>query len=175
MRGGLQPHLRCGRPALKQGPIDVSWEGPARLRVRTADGSVDWSLEVGSTLVTKMMSAIGSALPLAAWRSPRVLAAMGAVAGRVLGAGKVQLSGMTSNRQHFDANPLRIWFVTQSHATVAGANLGPIGPLAEQAHLADFHLPQRGIFALGRVFVVPIETPSERTTPSSGAPQATGP
>lgn len=34
----------------------------------------------------------------------------------------------------------------------AGEELGPIGPLAEQAHLADFYVPQRGIFVIGRFF-----------------------
>ena len=58
-----------------------------------------------------------------------------------------------SNGQPFDANPLRIWFVTSSHAVVAGRELGPTGPLAEQAQLRDFHIPQRGIFAIARVFV----------------------
>jgi len=147
---------------VEEGPIDVTWVGPAKLRVRTADGSVDWGLEIGSTFVTRMMSTIGSALPLGAWRSPFVLSCMGAIAGRILGAGTVKLTGMTSNRQHFDANPLRIWFVKQSRATVEGEDLGPTGALAEQAHLADFYLPQRGIFAIGRVFVVPTETQRER-------------
>jgi hypothetical protein len=35
------------------------------------------------------------------------------------------------------------------------SSVGPIGPLAEQAHLNDFYIPQRGIFAVGRVFVTP--------------------
>jgi hypothetical protein len=81
---------------------------------------------------------------------------MGRVAGWTLRAGTVKLTGMTSNQQHFDANPLRIWCVTDSHALVAGEELGPIGPLAEQAHLTDFYIPQRGIFAIGRVFLTPV-------------------
>jgi hypothetical protein len=135
-------------------PIEVGWEGPRRLRVFTADsGAVDWTIEVGPTLVTRMMSALGSSLPLGAWRSRPILSLMGFVAGRALGVGKVQLTGLTANGQHFDANPLRIWYVTASCATVQGEDLGPIGPLAEQAHMADFFFPQRGIFAMGRVFV----------------------
>jgi hypothetical protein len=82
---------------------------------------------------------------------------MGAVAGRVLDVGKVRLTGTTSNRQHFDANPLRIWYVTASNAVVEGEDLGPVGPLAEQAHMADFYVPQRGIFAIGRVFITPLK------------------
>lgn len=52
-----------------------------------------------------------------------------------------------------DANPLRVWYVTDSHAVVEGQELGPIGPLPEQAHMADFYFPQRGIFAAGRVYL----------------------
>jgi hypothetical protein len=85
---------------------------------------------------------------MAAWRSGPVLRATGAVAGRVLRVGKVQLTGTTSNHRHFDANPLRIWSETESRAVVEGEDLGPIGALHEQVHLADFYLPQRGIFAL---------------------------
>lgn len=140
-----------------EGPIDLAWETPNRLRVRSHDGSVDWDIAIGSTATTRMMSAIGSLLPIAAWRSQPVLQAMGAIAGQMLGVGKVQLTGTTSNRQHFDANPLRIWYVIESHAVVEGEDLGPIGSLAEQAHMADFYFPQRGVFAVGRVFVSPLK------------------
>jgi hypothetical protein len=80
---------------------------------------------------------------------------MGRVAGWALGVGTVRLTGVTPNKQHFDANPLRIWYVTDSHAVVEGQELGPIGALPEQAHMGDFYFPQRGIFAVGRVFVTP--------------------
>jgi hypothetical protein len=144
------------------GPIAIDWEGARRLRVRTLDDdAVDWTIEVGSTPITRAMSLIGSALPASAWRWPPMLSAIGWVAGHMLGAGKVQLTGMTSNGQHFDANPLKIWYVTQSHAVVEGHDLGPTGPLAEQAHMADFYFPQRGIFAKGRVFVKPPAAASE--------------
>ena len=110
-----------------------------------------------ATARTRLMSAAGSVLPMAAWRSGPVLGAMGVIAGRMLGVGKVQLTGTTSNDQHFDANPLRIWYVADSHAVVEGEDLGPIGALREQAHMADFYFPQRGIFAMGRVFISPLD------------------
>lgn len=138
---------------VREGPINLQWQGPNRLEVSTGDGAVEWTIELGATMATRAMSSVGSAMPLAAWRSAPVLRAMGAMAGRVLGLGRVQLSGTTSNRQHFDANPLRIWYVTQSNAKVQGENLGPIGPLVAQAQMADFYFPQRGIFAVGRVFI----------------------
>jgi len=152
---------------IQTGPIALDWEGERRLHVHTVDSpAVDWRIELGSSPVARLMSLVGSALPLAAWRSRPVLSAMGQVAGRSLGVGTVKLTGITSNGQPFDANPLRIWFVTSSHAVVDGQELGPIGPLAEQAHLADFYIPQRGIFAIGRFFAtrVPSEVPAAMLT-----------
>ncbi len=149
----------CGRyfgadvSRVEVGPIDLTWETPNRLRIQTANSAVDWTVETGSTLVTRLVSALGVALPDAVWRSRIALAGMGAVAGRLLGAGRVQLTGQTSNAQHFEANPRRIWCVTNSQATVEGVDLGRPGPLAEQARIADFYLPQRGLLAVGRVFV----------------------
>lgn len=148
-------------------PIAVEWEGARRLHASTADGVVDWAIEIGSTAITRLTSIIGSALPLAAWRSRPVLSAMGRVAGWALGVERVKLTGMTPNRQRFDANPLRIWFVTDSHAVVEGHELGPVGPLAEQAHLTDFYIPQRGIFAVGRVFLTPVTGDAPAAVPAT--------
>ncbi len=155
---------------VREGPIDLEWEGPNRLRVRTCDGAVDWDITTRATTATWMMSTMSSMVPLAAWRSGPVLRTMGAMAGLVLGVGKVQLTGTTSNRQHFDANPLRIWYVTESHAVVEGEDLGSIGPLDEQAHMADFYFPQRSMFALGRVFITPLK-PSDRRAESLSTPR----
>jgi hypothetical protein len=155
---------------VREGPIDLEWEAPNRLRVRTGNGAVFWQITIEATAATRMMSTMGSIVPLAAWRSGPALRAMGAMAGRMLGVGKVQLTGTTSNHQHFDANPLRIWYVTASHAVVEGEDLGPIGPLDEQAHMADFYFPQRGVFAIGRVFVSPLK-PSDRQTGAVSTPR----
>jgi hypothetical protein len=150
--------------------ISLDWQRSHRLNIRTADGAVDWSVDMESTRVTQLMSGMGSALPLAAWRSPWVLRAMGLVAGQALGVGRVRLTGMTSNGQHFDANPMRLWYVSDSHAVVEGEDVGRPGPLGEQAHMADFYFPQRGIFAIGRVFVTMPETtatPQGESTPAA--------
>jgi hypothetical protein len=80
---------------VREGPIDLEWEASNRLRVRTADGTIDWQIAIGATVATRIMSAM---MPLSAWRSAPVLSAMGSVAGRVLGFGKVQLTGTTSNQ-----------------------------------------------------------------------------
>jgi hypothetical protein len=146
-------YFGAGVARVRVGAIGLEWETPHRLRIRTADDAVDWTVEIGSTPITRVMSAVGATVPTAAWQWRPVLAAMGWIAGWALGAGTVRLRGLTSNGQHFSANPLRIWYVTGSHAVVEGRELGAVGPLREQAHLADFYLPQRGLFAVGRVFV----------------------
>lgn len=143
-----------GVDRVRTGPIGLQWDGQRRLRVYTLDSpDVDWTIDIGGTLTTRVLSAVSSAVPEAAWHSRPVLSVMGYIAGHALSAGKVQLTGMTTNRQRFDANPRRIWYVTGSEATVEGQQLGPVGPLTQQAHLADFYIPQRGIFAVGRVHV----------------------
>lgn len=46
-------------------PISLAWEDQRRLRVRTLnDSGVDWTIQLGSSLVTRTMSAIGSTIPL---------------------------------------------------------------------------------------------------------------
>jgi hypothetical protein len=165
-------YFGAGVERVQAGPIAVDWEGDRRLHVHTVDSpAVDWRIKLGSSPVTRLMSLIGSALPMAAWRSRPVLSTMGRVAGQSLRVGTVKLSGTTSNGQPFDANPLRIWLVTDSHAVVEGHELGPTGPLAEQAHLADFYIPQRGIFAIGRFFATRVHGEVPAALPTTEVPK----
>jgi hypothetical protein len=133
-------------------PIEVTWDGPSQLHV-VADGRVDWRLTLAGSPMTRVMSAMGSGMPMPAWRSTAALKAMGAMASATLGVGRVSMTGLTANGLPFDANPLRIWRVVDTQATIGGVDAGPPAPLAEQARLGDFWIPQRGIFAMGRVFV----------------------
>ena len=59
--------------------------------------------------------------------------------------------------------------MTASHAVVEGEALGAIGPLAEQAHMADFYFPQRGMFAVGRVFISPLKPTPSGTEPATAS------
>lgn len=153
-----QPDFACSRwfghgvQASRVVEIDVSWEAPRVLRVTSPD-LVDWRLELGSSPMTRVMSTVGGLLPMPAWRSQPMLKAMGAVASSTLGVGKVGMTGLTANGLPFDANPLRIWRVVEARATINGQDAGSPAPLPEQARLGDFWIPQRGIFAMGRVFV----------------------
>lgn len=159
----VDPDIACTRyfgaavERVRVGPISLDWAAQRRLRVRTLnEPAVDWTLRFGATWITRTMSLVGSTIPTSVWRWRPVLSVMGRLAGPALGVGKVQLTGMTANGQHFDANPLRLWYVTGTAAVVDGEDLGPIGALPEQARMVDFYFPQRGIFAIGRMYVSPV-------------------
>ena len=65
----------------------------------------------------------------------------------------MNLAGRTPNGQEFIANPRQVWLVKSSHAIICGVDAGPLGPLAEQARLRDFLIPQKGVFAVARAFL----------------------
>ena len=135
---------------VREGPVRIDWTGPRGFQVRAGDGDLDWAVEVGSTPITRLFNAVGSALPARAWRSGLVLGVMSRVAGPALRAGRVRLRGLAPNGQRFVANPLSMWVATDSKATVRGIDLGEMGPAPEQAQLRDFAIPQRGMFVVGR-------------------------
>jgi hypothetical protein len=128
--------------------IDITWTGPAELRVRMG-GRLDWTMRLGESLATGLLSKVGTALPGGAWRNDLVLGAMGPIVGPFLHAGRVRLHGHTPNGQHFRAAPKQIWPVTASTAVLDGAHLGGPSPVADQAHLGDLWLPQQGMFFAG--------------------------
>lgn len=125
--------------------IAIDWSGPSRLTVRVA-GVLSWSMQLSTTRATALMSAAGGLLPEAAWESRTVLAAMGRMAGPVLGAGRIRLAGRVPNGQWFKAGPRQVWRVATSSAVLRGVDLGELAPLPAQTALGDLALPQRGLF-----------------------------
>jgi hypothetical protein len=132
------------RPAVVT-PIDVGLVDEVSVRVYI-DDAVDWTFTMTPTRATSLMTAMSERLPEGAWTNRWVLAAMGRVAGPMLSAGRLRLAGTMPSGHSFKAAPRRVWAIDSSEATVEGVDLGPIGPLEEQAKLGDFWLPQRGIF-----------------------------
>jgi hypothetical protein len=43
---------------VREGPIQIDWTGPRRFRVRAGDGDLDWTVEVGSTPVTRLFNGV---------------------------------------------------------------------------------------------------------------------
>jgi len=130
-------------------PITLRWDGARSLHVMVGT-EVDWRITLGATPGTVAMNLGMRILPERLWRHPGVLRALGWIAGHALDLGEICLTGRVPNGQRFLANPYRIWRVSDSSAVVRGIPLGPPGPLAVQAMLGDFAIPQRGVFILGR-------------------------
>jgi hypothetical protein len=138
-------------------PITVRWTGPHTLEVEIPTADLRWTLELRSTASTLLMNGLGAITPERLWHSPRALDYMGKLAGHLLHAGRLCLSGHAPNGQSFLANPRRVWTVKASSASLGGRDLGAIGPVPEQAHLADFWIPQRGLFAIGTSYFEPAD------------------
>lgn len=127
--------------------IAITWHGPDRLTVEVA-GVLVWRLELRASTPTALMTAMAGAMPEPVWESTAALAAMGRMAGAMLGAGRIRLAGRVPNGQWFKAGPRQVWSVGGS-AVMHGVDLGEPAPLATQVRLGDFLLPQRGLFMVG--------------------------
>lgn len=157
----VAPELSCPRYFGSQAPgeqvsaIDVHWSDDWTVEV-TMGRRLSWRLALASTPATRMMTSMGGALPDAAWNSDVVLGSMGPMASAFLGTGRTRLHGATPNGPLYKAAPQQVWRVVEGQATLDGEDLGDVGPLAEQSHLGDFWLPQRGIFYAGRASFSPV-------------------
>lgn len=167
------PNLGCDRyistaltHATERTTIDVEWLDDRTLRCRVGD-QLDWTIALKHTVVTRMMSAMGRLMPHWMWTSLGVLAAMGRMAGPMLGVGKVRLSGAMPNGQRFTAAPVRIWAVEDSRATVNGNDLGAPRPLRHQVRIGGFWLPQHGIFMRGFGHFEPYDAARHVAAPGS--------
>ncbi len=135
-----------------QTDVQIKWEVNNVLRITVPTVQLDWEVRMKLTPATRMMNFMAAMIPEVTWRNTAFLAAMGMMAGPMLGVGHVKLAGNVPNGQYFIANPRLIWAITDSHAVIAGEDLGLPGPVYPQAHLADFWIPQRGLFAVGESY-----------------------
>jgi hypothetical protein len=159
------PAVTCPRafgPAIDDAPtvpIAVDWVGPDRFTVdiETAGKQLHWEVRLSESAITRLLGTTASILPRSVRRHPAALAGIGRVAGWSLRAGRLRLHGAAPSRQDFFADLRRIWLIDGSTAVIDGVDLGEEGPVREQAHLADFWLPQRGLFAIGGSFFTPYD------------------
>lgn len=144
-------------------PIEVRWTAPDAFSVAVEGGrGLRWEVTLAAPPAVRVMNAMARAMPERWWRSPAVLRAMGAMAGRMLGAGQVALEGRAPSGQRFVANPLAAWVVGGARAWIDGVDVGAPGPLAQQERLGDFWIPQRGLFVVGRAFFEPLDPARHR-------------
>jgi hypothetical protein len=137
----------CSHPSVRTS-IDVEWLDERTLHVRAGD-TLDWTVALRATVVTRLFSLMGRVMPHRMWTSKVVLAVMGWMASLMMGVGSIRLTGDMPNGQGFIAAPVQIWAVQDSRATVNGRQLNAPGPLSVQARMGDFWLPQHGIFMRG--------------------------
>ncbi len=159
----VPPDMGCARffgSALARAvtcPITFDWAGPDRLHAEVPQAGLSCDLTVGSTLASRAMNLMAAGMPERAWRSPRVLRMMSAMAGPMLGAGKLSMAGKTPNRQAFIANPRKIWMVTAATLRSGERVATQPEPANPQARLGDFRMPQRGILAIGNSAFEPLD------------------
>lgn len=159
----VSPEVSCPRYFGSEAPgeqvpaIDITWSSEWTCEVTMGD-RLSWPMELTSTPATRMMTAAGEAMPDRAWSSSAVLGAMGPMAAAFLGIGRTRLRGATPNGPRYKAAPQQVWRVAGGRTVLDGQDLGRIGQLPEQSHLADFWLPQRGIFFVGRASFSPVLT-----------------
>jgi hypothetical protein len=137
--------------------IELTWPVEDTLRIEVPSASLAAEVSFSPTVASRTLSGIGGVLPEAVWRSPAMLAPIAAMAGPMLGAGKLAMSGTVPNGQHFIANPRRIWVVRAATLDVAGRSAGEPGAVHPQAQLGDFRIPQRGLLAIGNAAFEPFE------------------
>lgn len=149
--------------------ISIDWGDERSFTVAVGDGvDLVWDVRLGATPLTRLMSGLSGTLPQRLWRDSGFLRAMGAVSGPALRAGRIGLAGEVPNGQAFRAAPRRMWFVADSRAALRGADLGPVGALAEQARLRDFWIPQRGVFMIGSAVFEPFDPARHLSVTASG-------
>jgi hypothetical protein len=141
-----------------QRPVRLRWTSARSFLVEVDHGEeVRWEVSLAAPLSFRAMNAMARMVPGPLWHSDAVLHAMGILASRMLGAGRIALEGTAPSGQRFAANPRVAWAIPSSRARVEGVDLGEPGPLPEQERLGDFWIPQRGLFVIGNAFFEPLD------------------
>lgn len=172
------PRLTCTRYFGKEAkhtylePVVIEWLDDFSFQVSVRRAALTWLVRASSTPATILLNGIGSLLPDSAWRNEFILGLMGKVAGAALGVAKIGLTGIVPNGQHFTANPKTIWLIKESRATMNGVDFGKPAPLKEQAGLADFWIPQKGILAFGQAYFDPYNPQKHSADTTSSASQS---
>lgn len=130
-------------------PIDINWTGPRSLTV-TIDGRLRWEIGLRPSAGTRVLNAMGRLMPDSLWRSPRAMGLLARMAGPMLRAGSLTLTGTTPNGQWFLANPRLVWRVVRSEASWEGRDLGRMVRLDEVVALGGFRIPRAPLFSVGR-------------------------
>lgn len=129
--------------------IDLTWTGPASLRVVVDRPSLEWTLTASDTWTLRTLNAIGPRLPLWTWRY-RALVRPREWAARGLGLGNLQMTGTMPSGHIGTLMPQRMFFVEKASATLKGEDLGRPAHVAPNPVIGQVSLPARGVLAIGQ-------------------------
>jgi hypothetical protein len=147
---GCARYFDSGIDELVHAPIRIEWPDLRSLIVSVNGGrTISWSLELASTVATRLFTRLASAMPERSWNDPRVRGVLESLAPILLRTGRLRLSGPTPSGYRFVTTPRAVWAVASSRAMLDGRPLGPMAPLPEQVALAGFWIPRRALFAIG--------------------------
>jgi hypothetical protein len=133
--------------------IRLAWPEPYRLTIAADNPSFSWEVTFAATPASRVLSALAQRLSGQFLANESVLRVLGPVAGTLLGAGRLALTGTMPNRQTFHLVPSHVWMVTASRAQLGATDFGRPAPLPRQATIGDFRIPQKGLLAVGALDV----------------------
>jgi hypothetical protein len=149
----VEPSRACPRyfgPALDEyhvDDIDVTWNGAADLAISAVRARLHLALRLESSALTRVLGAASRAAPASVLEHHRT----GAVAGRILGAGRLSLAGVTPSGHRYLIRPTGAWRVGAAAAVIDGVDAGAVMVAGSPADLGGFAIPSRGLFATGSV------------------------
>jgi hypothetical protein len=168
----VEPALSCSRyfgrvaTAAVLTTISLTWTGPSTLVVSMEHPTLEWMLQLSSTVATRVYNRVSRLSPERVRACRVVLTATSRAAERTLGTGKVALQGLVPNGQAFTAVPRMLWTVDHGAAVLQRQDLGRVRRLAEQIRLADFWIPKRGLFALAQSYLEPFDAARHTVAPA---------
>lgn len=128
--------------------ISIAWTGPASLRVTMDDPVLDWTSTASSNRLLDALNAVSAALPLTTWRPSVLLRARESMA-RMLGMGRLALSGVMPSGHVGTLMPRRMYFIEESRASFDGVDLGRPAHVRPNPSIGAVPLPARGVLGIG--------------------------
>jgi hypothetical protein len=129
--------------------IQLEWTGPTSLRVSVDRPALEWTLTAHETPVLRVMNRVGPRMPLSTWRSPRLLAAREVMARRLVGIGRIKMSGTMPSGHRGILMPQRMYLVDETSAVLDGVDLGRATRVDVNPTIGEVPLPARGVLAVG--------------------------
>jgi hypothetical protein len=157
----IAPEVSCARYTgeisddTRQAAIRLAWPAPHRLMITADDVGLSWEVTFSATPASRALSVLAQRLPGHFLGKESVLRVLGPVAGTLLGAGRLALTGTMPNRQTFHLVPSHVWMVAASRAQLGATDLGRLAPLPRQATIGDLRIPQKGLLAFGALDLDP--------------------